>query len=89
MGVRAYELCAHEMLCVRRDRASAAGCATTRATTTTRNTTPTAIHAGMCICILMLIGDMQLKHHSISFSVGLLSFDLLVHSGIHCRQALL
>ena len=44
--------CAHRMRRVRRDRASAAGCATTRATTTTRNATPTAIHAGMQTCIV-------------------------------------
>ena len=44
--------CSHAMRSVRRDRASAAGCATTRATTTTRNATPTAMHAGLRICIV-------------------------------------
>ena len=44
--------CSHAMRSVRRDRASAAGCATTRATTTTRNATPTAMHAVLRICIV-------------------------------------
>ena len=44
--------CSHATRSVRRDRASAAGCATTKATTTTRNATPTAMHAGLRICIV-------------------------------------
>ena len=44
--------CSHAMRSVRRDRASAAGCATTRATTTTRDAAPTAMHAGLRMCIV-------------------------------------
>ena len=55
-----YASCAHEMRRVRRDRASAAGCATTRATTTTRNATPTAMHAVLRICIVKVGSQGQL-----------------------------
>ena len=53
--------CAHEMRCVRRDRASAAGCATTRATTTTRTATPTAMHVEMQTCIVDVGSQGQLS----------------------------
>ena len=40
------------MVCVCLVRATAAGCAAARATTTTRGATPTAMHAGLRICIV-------------------------------------
>ena len=53
--------CAHGMRRVRRDRASAAGCATTRATTTTRTATPTAMHVEMQTCIVDVGSQGQLN----------------------------